>query len=79
MSMTLHSYPRRGALRRLINLSRSEQATKCQLFLCSFLNIFYLLSFGIIDGGETCASPESLPHASVDFELSELQENIPPQ
>jgi hypothetical protein len=46
---------------------------------CSILNIFYLLSFGIIDGGETCASPESLPHASVDFELSELQENIPPQ
>jgi hypothetical protein len=36
-------------------------------------------SFGIIGGGETCPSPESLPHASVDFELSELQENIPPQ
>jgi hypothetical protein len=69
----------KGALRRLINLFRNGQATRRQLFLCSFLNIFNLVGFGIIGDGETCASPESLPHASVDFELSELQENIPPQ
>jgi hypothetical protein len=43
------------------------------------LNILNLFGFGIMGDSETCPSPESLPHASVDFELSELQENIPPQ
>jgi hypothetical protein len=46
-------------LRRLINLCPNGQAPKCQLFRCSFLNIFNLLSFGIIGDGETCPSPES--------------------
>src|ERR1700722_9475793 len=41
-------------LRRLINLSRSEQATKRQPFPCSFLNIFNLLSFGNIADSEPC-------------------------
>jgi hypothetical protein len=69
----------KGALRRLINLIRNGQATKRQLFLCSFLNIFNLLSFGIIGDSEPCPSARKLPNASVDFELPELQENIPPQ
>lgn len=46
-------------LRRLLILSHSGQATKRQLFLYSFLNIFNLLSFGIISDGETWPSPES--------------------
>jgi len=46
-------------LRQLVILSHSAQVTKRQLFLCSFLNIFNLLSFGIIDDGETRPSPES--------------------
>jgi hypothetical protein len=49
----------KAPLRRLINLFPSGQATKRQLFLCTFLNIFNLLSFGIIGDGETCPSPES--------------------
>ena len=46
-------------LRRLRILSHSGQATKRQLFLCSFLNMFNLLSFGIIGDSETRPSPES--------------------
>ena len=46
-------------LRRLLILSHSGQATKGQFFLCSFLNLFNLLSRGIIDDGETRPSSES--------------------
>jgi hypothetical protein len=46
-------------LRWLVILSDSGQATKGQFFLCSFLNIFNLSSFGIIDDGETRPSSES--------------------
>jgi hypothetical protein len=49
----------KGALRRLIKLSRSGHAIKRQLFLCSFLNILNILSFGNIGDSETSLSPES--------------------
>jgi hypothetical protein len=46
-------------LRRPLILSHSGQPTKRQLFLCTFLNIFNRLSFGIIGDGATCPSSES--------------------
>jgi len=38
-----------------------------------------MLSFGNIGDSEALPLARELPNASMDFELSELQENIPPQ